>query len=90
MEKSIALAQTIRRELGWDQTDTLQTLITYLEEEVAELKYEIETNGPLENLTNELADVFLVALSFAHDLKVSPYEILLHKKPKIIAKYGNG
>ncbi|GGG78380.1 hypothetical protein GCM10007338_15530 [Corynebacterium pelargi] len=58
MERALHLGE-------WEQLQTHATLVSYLEEETAELKEVIEQGGSDEQLCNELADVLLQVLFHA-------------------------
>ena len=45
IEDVIKLVNQVRHRLGWDIIDTNETMMTYLSDEVEELKYEMEHNN---------------------------------------------
>ena len=78
----------MRQQLGWDQSDTLDSLLGYLLEEVAELKAEI-LQKPIDKqaLESELADVLMVLLAMIDDNQLDPETIVAKKIKEVIKKY---
>lgn len=78
----------MRQRLGWDISDTNETLLSYLLEEVAELKIEM-MKQPIDiaALKSELADVLMVLLSIIDDNDLDASEIVLEKMKEVIQKY---
>ncbi len=90
MIETIEAINTMRKRLGWDKSDDLKALIRYLNEEVVELTQEIEKEAhDFHAIEEELADVLMVALALAHDLKLDVDTIIKKKLIKVIDKYEN-
>lgn len=88
MRETIEAINAMRKRLGWDQSDDLQSLIRYLNEEVLELNQEIaKENIDFFAVEEELADVLMVALALADDLKLDVDDIIRKKLIKVIDKY---
>jgi NTP pyrophosphatase (non-canonical NTP hydrolase) len=88
MKETIALMNSMRQRLGWDKTDTLESLIGYLNEEVKELSDEILCESiDLEKVESELADVLIVVLGLLDDLKLDAHSIVKKKMKQVIIKY---
>ena|SRR5690554_4563718 len=90
MRKTIQAINAMRTQLGWDQTDDLVSLMGYLNEEVAELNQEINKEVlDYQAIEEELADVLMVALALADDLKLDVHTIIEKKMVHVIKKYEN-
>lgn len=88
MKETIALMNTMRQRLGWDKTDTLESLIGYLNEEVAELTAEVHAESiNFEHVEAELADVLIVVLGLLDDLGLDGHTIVKKKMEQVIIKY---
>lgn len=88
MKESIAMMNAMRQRLGWDKTDTLESLIGYLNEEVNELTDEILAKPmDLEKVEAELADVLIVVLGLLNDLELDGHMIVKKKMDQVIKKY---
>lgn len=90
MIETIEAINAMRKRLGWDKSDDLNALIRYLNEEVVELTQEIEKQThDFQAIEEELADVLMVALALADDLKLDVDTIIKKKLVKVIDKYEN-
>lgn len=90
MIETIEAINAMRKRLGWDKSDDLHALIRYLNEEVVELTQEIEKEThDFQAIEEELADVLMVALALADDLKLDVDTIIKKKLVKVIDKYEN-
>lgn len=88
MKESIAMMNAMRQRLGWDKTDTLESLIGYLNEEVNELTDEILAKPmDIEKVEAELADVLIVVLGLLNDLELDGHMIVKKKMDQVIKKY---
>jgi len=88
MKETIALMNTMRQRLGWDKTDTLESLIGYLNEEVAELTAEVLAETiDFNQVEAELADVLIVVLGLLDDLGLDGHTIIKKKMEQVIIKY---
>ncbi len=69
MEEILQIIETMRKQFGWDKSDTTEFLIGALEGEVNELKAAI--NNP-DDFQKELADVLMyaIALAMKHQLNI--------------------
>lgn len=88
MKETIALMNTLRQRLGWDKSDTLESLIGYLNEEVQELTVEVLADSiDFDKVEAELADVLIVVLGLLDDLGLDGHTIVKKKMEQVIIKY---
>ncbi|MCD8519437.1 MAG: hypothetical protein LRY24_00830 [Erysipelotrichaceae bacterium] len=80
------LMNEVRQRLGWDKIDTNQTMMGYLEDEVKELRVEIDQNNS-HGIEDELMDVLFVCLSLIHDNKIDMSVALKRKLNEVVKKY---
>lgn len=80
------LMSEVRQRLGWDKIDTNQTMMGYLEDEVKELRVEIDQNNS-HGIEDELMDVLFVCLSLIHDNKIDMSVALKRKLNEVVKKY---
>lgn len=80
------LMNEVRQRLGWDKIDTNQTMMGYLEDEVKELRIEIDHNHA-QGIEDELMDVLFVCLSLIHDNKIDVSVALERKLNEVVKKY---
>lgn len=80
------LMNEVRQRLGWDKIDTNQTMMGYLEDEVKELRVEIDQNNS-QGIEDELMDVLFVCLSLIHDNKIDMSVALKRKLNEVVKKY---
>jgi NTP pyrophosphatase (non-canonical NTP hydrolase) len=76
----------VRQRLGWDLIDTNQSMMGYLEDEVKELRVEIDHNHS-QGIEDELMDVLFVCLSLIHDNKIQLDSALKRKLEAVVKKY---
>jgi NTP pyrophosphatase (non-canonical NTP hydrolase) len=76
----------VRHRLGWDLIDTNQSMMGYLEDEVKELRIEIDLNHP-QGIEDELMDVLFVCLSLIHDNRIELDNALKRKLEAVVQKY---
>ena len=86
IEELMNLMNEVRQRLGWDIIDTNQTMMRYLEDEVKELRVEIDQNNT-QGIEDELMDVFFVCLSLIHDNKIDVSIALERKLNEVVKKY---
>lgn len=88
MKETIILMNSMRQRLGWDKSDTLESLIGYLNEEVKELTAEVLTEAiDFDKVEAELADVLIVILALLDDLDLDGHTIVKKKMEQVIIKY---
>ena len=86
IEDVIKLVNQVRHRLGWDIIDTNETMMTYLSDEVEELKYEMEHNNQ-QGISDELMDVMFVCFSILHDNHIDLASALKEKLDRVVEKY---
>jgi NTP pyrophosphatase (non-canonical NTP hydrolase) len=86
IEDVIQLVNEVRHRLGWDIIDTNETMMSYLSDEVEELKIEIQHNNP-KGISDELMDVMFVCFSLLHDNQIDLKTALKEKLDRVVEKY---
>jgi NTP pyrophosphatase (non-canonical NTP hydrolase) len=86
IEDVINLVNQVRHRLGWDIIDTNETMMSYLSDEVEELRQEIEHNNP-KGISDELMDVMFVCFSLLHDNQIDLRTALKEKLDRVVEKY---
>lgn len=86
IHEMIAYINDVRHRLGWDLIDTNQSMMGYLEDEVKELRIEIDRHHP-QGIEDELMDVLFVCLSLIHDNKIELNTALQRKLEAVVQKY---
>ena len=76
--------QAMRKNFGWDHSDSIPFLITALKEEVDELEASLEESEAA--FQDELADVLMYALSIAYDKDYDLQEIIDHKIKQVMKR----
>lgn len=86
LDELFALVNATRKRLGWDIIDTNQSMMGYLEDEVVELRVEVDQNNR-QGIEDELMDVLFVCLSLIHDNRIDVTQALKRKLDRVIDKY---
>lgn len=86
IEDVIHLVNQVRHRLGWDIIDTNETMMSYLSDEVEELKHEISHNNP-QGISDELMDVMFVCFAMLHDNQIDLGVALKEKLDRVVEKY---
>ena len=68
---------SMREQFGWDQTDTIEFMVSCLLEEAQELQDSLKEDEAA--FKKELADVFMYALSIVYDCDYDLEAIILDK-----------
>lgn len=68
---------SMREQFGWDQTDTIEFMVSCLLEEAQELQDSLKEDEAA--FKKELADVFMYALSIVYDKNYDLESIILDK-----------
>ena len=68
---------SMREQFGWDQTDTIEFMVSCLLEEAQELQDSLKEDEAA--FKKELADVFMYALSIVYDCDYDLEAIILEK-----------
>lgn len=80
------LINGVRERLGWDIIDTNQSMMGYLEDEIKELRTEIDAHNPI-GIEAELMDVLFVCMSLIYDNNIDVSQALSNKLALVVAKY---
>lgn len=86
IEEMITYINDVRHRLGWDLIDTNESMMGYLEDEIKELRIEIDQNHP-QGIEDELMDVLFVCLSLIHDNHIELHSALKRKLEAVVQKY---
>ncbi|MBT7736842.1 nucleotide pyrophosphohydrolase [Candidatus Peregrinibacteria bacterium] len=91
-EDLVKIAEKLRSETGcpWDKKQTIASMLTYIDEEVSEVREAIE-NGDHENLREELGDVLFQLIMIAQIAKEHEYfdmdDVVNDISDKIISRH---
>ena len=91
MEEILEIIQKMRKDGGWDKTDTLPILIKSVSIESSELLETIqwdESKINLDDVKAELADVLMYSLSIAIDQGWDVKEMIEEKMIDVYKRYG--
>ena len=91
MEEILEIIQKMRKDGGWDKTDTLPILIKSVSIESSELLETIqwdENKINLDDVKAELADVLMYSLSIAIDQGWDVKEMIEEKMIDVYKRYG--
>jgi nucleoside triphosphate diphosphatase len=72
--------------VGFDWSGTLE-VFQKIDEELAELQQEIETDGDSERLTDEIGDLLFVLVNLARHLEIDPEGALRHANAKFERRF---
>ena len=91
MKEILDIIQKMRKDCGWDKTDTLPILIKSVSIESSELLETIqwdESKINLDDVKAELADVLMYSLSIAIDQSWDVKEMIEEKMIDVYKRYG--
>lgn len=74
----------MRKHFNWDQTDTIESMVSSLLEEAKELEASLEEDE--EAFKKELADVLMYALSIAYDCDYDIETIIREKIAEVMQR----
>lgn len=86
IEDVIQLVNQVRQRLGWDKNYTNLSMISYLSDEVEELRIEIQRDNA-QGIQNELMDVMFVCFALLHDNHIDLKVALKEKLDCVVEKY---
>jgi NTP pyrophosphatase (non-canonical NTP hydrolase) len=86
IEEMMSYINDVRHRLGWDLIDTNESMMGYLEDEIKELRIEIDQNHP-QGIEDELMDVLFVCLSLINDNHIDLHSALKRKLESVVKKY---
>jgi len=90
MQELLDIIQKMRKECGWDSTDTLPILIKSISVEAAELLETIqwsENDVDMEKVKGELADILMYALSICIDNDIDVKQMIEDKIVDVYDRY---
>lgn len=87
MEDLLVKIQKMRKDKGWDVSDTPEILAKSVFVEAGELLECYLAEPDLEHIKSELADVLMYALSLCVDLGLDPVDVVTSKFIDIDARY---
>lgn len=86
LELIYAEIELMRKHFGWDESDTIEYLVSAILEEAHELQ-QAYTQADTSEMSKELADIFMLALTLVKKMDLDLLEIISSKRQEVMTRH---